>query len=921
MRAAAANDQSSKTAQIAFRKANWIWLDGEPCPRNAVAEFRHSFDLERMPRNARVLVSADSRYVLWINGTRIGHGPPRNFPNHYEFDLHDVAGFLRRGQNTLRVIVQHWGEGNFQAFVRRAGLVLEIQAGATIRGATDSSWECRLSPGYEAVTPRIACQLPFEEQAVGLDANEQEAGWCPAVAIGPVGCKPWGQLNPRSIPALTDEPWECVTATGAGLFRDAVLITALRAGLVLASEDLCSNVMRVQGTFVTALHVPRDGTVWIKYGAMYSGPISMRIDGKPLSFRQDTFDLQAEMPVKRGVHELLVDWNGLAHDLDLGIAIGGIPGIKQVRPRDDTGALWLFLPKSERKAAQRNGRNQPSDSGTAVDLTSGAVPKHDTYMAVTCRTPLQTGSSGPIQLPLTVEPARSSTLSQRFILDFGRMTNGFVEIDLDAGKDTLLEGAGIEGMMDGQVQFTELANNSFRYRCREGRQTFTSLQPRGLRFLVLDVKPGGRPAKLLAARMRVSTYPWHPLGSFRCSDTRLNQIYELCTHTLRMCSMDTFVDAPYEQALWVGDAASMAVPVHNYVQGERLLPERSLRLAAQSLERTPLVNSQVPSAWENRLIPNWSFLWALGVRDHFRFHGELDFAREMLPSMEKQCRFIEQCRNGEGLFALDENVWHFLDWNGCEDDHKSSTTRTYASENALAVASFQATAEIAAALGYPEKAKRWSSLALRLARATRQCFWNQGATAFSETRSDGRTSQTITASTQICALMANLFPSRLARVASRRVIAPPSSWMPTGTPWMWALGARFSLETGDADPVLNTMRQLWGGMLDRGATTAWEMFEGRHRPGLPTRSWCHAWSAGPAWLLPAYILGARPAEPGWTRAIVQPLPGDLQWAEGSIPTPHGILHIRWEKSWSGKLRIKTKLPAGVKLLSVASKQP
>ncbi len=912
--AIAAKIRKGAPALLGFRNANWIWLDAEPCPRNAIAEFRRSFDLKRMPKNARVLISADSRYVLWLNGTRIGHGPPRNFPNHYEFDLHDVREFLRRGKNTLRVIVQHWGEGNFQSFVSRAGLILEVQAGATTLAATDSTWEGRRSPEYEAVTPRIACQLPFEEQACAIEATEQERGWSPASAIGPAGCEPWGQLNPRTIPPLTDKPWECVTATHAGIFRDAPLITALRAGLVLAPENLSANVIKVQGTFLTALHVPRDATIWIKYGAMYSGPISMRLDGKPLSFKQDTFDLQAEVSVKQGDHELLVDWNGIAHDLDLGIAIGGIPGIKQVRPRADSKDLWLFQPGSEEKAEKRKSRRNPTEVVAPSELPSGAVPKHDTYMAVTCRTSLQSGTAVPIQLPMEVEMARSSKLSQRFILDFGRMTNGFVEIDLDAGKDTLLEGAGIEGMMDGQVQFTELANNSFRYRCREGRQTFTSLQPRGLRFLVLDVKPAGRPAKILSARIRVSTYPLRPLGFFRCSDTRINQIYELCTHTLRMCSMDTFVDAPYEQALWVGDAASMAVPVHNYVQGERLLPERCLRLAAQSLERTPLVNSQVPSAWENRLIPNWSFLWALGVRDHFRFHGDLEFAREMLPSMEKQSGFVEQSLNREGLFALDENVWHFLDWNGCEDDHISSTSRIYASENALAIASFHATAQIADALGLPAKAKRWSSLALRLARATRKCFWNPDAGAFSETRTDARTSPTITASTQICALLANLFPGRSARVASRKVIDPPSSWLPTGTPWMWALGARFALETGDADSVLGTMRKLWGGMLDRGATTAWEMFEGRHRPSLPTRSWCHAWSAGPAWLLPAYILGARPAEPGWTRAMIQPLPGDLQWAEGTIPTPHGALRIRWEKSRSGKLILETKLPEGIELL-------
>ena len=47
--------------------------------------------------------------------------------------------------------------------------------------------------------------------------------------------------------------------------------------------------------------------------------------------------------------------------------------------------------------------------------------------------------------------------------------------------------------------------------------------------------------------------PVWPRGMFRCSDSRLNQIWDFSAYTLRMCSEDTFTDCPtYEQTLLGG---------------------------------------------------------------------------------------------------------------------------------------------------------------------------------------------------------------------------------------------------------------------------------------------------------------------------------------------------------------------------------
>lgn len=84
------------------------------------------------------------------------------------------------------------------------------------------------------------------------------------------------------------------------------------------------------------------------------------------------------------------------------------------------------------------------------------------------------------------------------------------------------------------------------------------------------------------------------------------------------------------------------------------------------------------------------------------------------------------------------------------------------------------------------------------------------------------------------------------------------------------------------------------------------MFEGRYRSGLPIHSWCHGWSADPPGL-PAFGLGVRPTSPGWKTVLVDPHPGQLQWAEGTVPKPYGNIGVKWELH-DGKCHVEYEAP-------------
>lgn len=121
------------------------------------------------------------------------------------------------------------------------------------------------------------------------------------------------------------------------------------------------------------------------------------------------------------------------------------------------------------------------------------------------------------------------------------------------------------------------------------------------------------------------------------------------------------------------------------------------------------------------------------------------------------------------------------------------------------------------------------------------------------------------------------------------------------------------LQAGDAMTALNIIRRAWhpmcqGSAYYSGAT--WEYVGLDARPGLGSgTSLAHPWSSAPTSALCAYVLGVRPLTPGFDTWLVEPQPGDLSWAKGSVPTPHGAIAARWVLRDAG-LVLRLQVPAG-----------
>ena len=62
-----------------------------------------------LPADVPARITADSRYVLWVNDREVGRGPARSQPYRQRYDSYDLAPYLAAGRNVIAVLVTYYG--------------------------------------------------------------------------------------------------------------------------------------------------------------------------------------------------------------------------------------------------------------------------------------------------------------------------------------------------------------------------------------------------------------------------------------------------------------------------------------------------------------------------------------------------------------------------------------------------------------------------------------------------------------------------------------------------------------------------------------------------------------------------------------------------------------------------------------------
>ena len=205
---------------------SWIWCEERAADRNVYAFFRRAFTLGAA-MDCTVHITADSFYVLYVDGHFIARGPARSPLMYYSFDSHPLS--LGPGRHVIAVLVHHVGEINATMMLGRPGLLADVvpdtETGAeTI--SSDADWRCLKSDAWRQDLPEMMSHFGFWEDCdtrriprgwTAIDFDD--AHWPRAVPIARPGDAPWPNLIARDIPTLRITEVPVLTVAARGTFR------------------------------------------------------------------------------------------------------------------------------------------------------------------------------------------------------------------------------------------------------------------------------------------------------------------------------------------------------------------------------------------------------------------------------------------------------------------------------------------------------------------------------------------------------------------------------------------------------------------------------------------------------------------------------------------------------------------------------
>ena len=929
--------------------AFWIWRRQDSyTPYHQVILARKAFRLGTAPgatSSGRLKIAVDGAYRLFVNGEWVADGPGRSWPEHFQYDEIDVTAYLAAGRNELVIIARHWQVGDFHNRPQQAGLLVQLDAGKR-RIVSDSTWETAWMKAWAANTPKVSIQMEPQELYDARLEDGQE--YSPAVELYPAAGGPWSGLHRRDVALLTRRPVFLRQFSGASLVKRLsdlnFCLPAVRLahpGAVEANHFASANT-----GMATLLELDAPAEIQIALEGMLAA-----VDG--MASPDGHYALSA------GRHLLAAfAWPLFGHRKERSLRIVDLPaGLRLVSPGGDpasaagnpwTGLIlpaydvlendmdwfWFSGPHNRRDAAvtgyktaidkllHASGAGWDAMLNQGVQITLLSLPGEEMFVADThwqfVHRQVLGSAAGLVERPgalmhdqaelTTVHPSPDGDVELAY--DLGEQTVGYFDFELLAPAGVQVDLYAVEYIReDGVIQHTDDNHNGLRYITREGLNSFTSLKRRAGRYLFITLRGATVPLQWRLVRLVESTYPVERGAFFDCSDARLERIWEISRRTLKLCMEDIFTDCPlYEQTGWVGDARNEALfALDTFGSADIVL--RGLRLAAQSLERYPLVGGQVPSGWD-MLLPAWSFLWGIGVWDYYFYTGDRAALEELWPAVVRQLQGAEKLLDQRGLFS--GKFWNMFDWTPVDDHHE-----TVLHNSLLLIGAVEAAIKAGEALGDKATADWLAGLHARLVEAVERT-WDETKQAYPDSiLEDGSPSPSTSMHTSFLALLfdaAQTAPEERMQALLRNALTPPQGMVRVGSPFAMLYLYEALAKVGQLPAVLASIYENYLPMLAAGATTVWEVFptSGDHPGGFPTRSHCHAWSSAPLRFLPQIVLGIRQVETGAAAYTISPWLGELEWARGAVCTSRGLLEVNWRKE-GGRLRVSAKAPAGVAL--------
>ena len=226
-------------ADLLRKGPRWIWSvpDADAGAEEGTVCFYKMFYLPTAPAEALVAVTADSRFVLYVNGVRAASGKQWS-----KVQVADIRAHLRAGENVITVEAVNASDSNTVSHGawKPAGLVLYARLrdrGRLMDVATDSSW-------------RWAANRTLVMNAEGAKPK----GLKPSVELGDTTMHPWS-IEPALVAGLSQ------ALVRGGVRSALVAADPLATALGRPPREQVVSVRASEGTTLQALELTNGRTL------------------------------------------------------------------------------------------------------------------------------------------------------------------------------------------------------------------------------------------------------------------------------------------------------------------------------------------------------------------------------------------------------------------------------------------------------------------------------------------------------------------------------------------------------------------------------------------------------------------------------------------------------------------------------------
>ncbi|OVE77540.1 hypothetical protein BVX99_02320 [bacterium F16] len=401
-------------------------------------------------------------------------------------------------------------------------------------------------------------------------------------------------------------------------------------------------------------------------------------------------------------------------------------------------------------------------------------------------------------------------------------------------------------------------------------------------------------------------------AAFESSDPVLNAVWDICKYTMKATTFcGVYVDGDRERIPYEGDAYINQLGHYCTDQEYDFARYSHEYMIQKPTWCTEWHLHSVMMAWADHMYSGDTASLKV-FYDDLCAKTLIDFAREDgLISVDPDLRTPEMKAALEPYFErgiITRDIRDVMDWppgsftdggTGERDNHEMLPINTVT--NAFHCHALRLMARIAEVLGRVDDQVRFAQCAEKVAATINTLLFNENRGIYVDGEGSEHSS-----------LHSNMFMLAFELVPEDRIAAIVEFVKSRGMACS-VYGAQHLLDAlylnNEADHALNLMAathdRSWWNMIQAGSTMTLEAWDINYKKNL---DWNHAWGAAPANIIPRYVVGVRPLEPGFKRVLIQPQPGSLTSFDAKVPTPLGPVTIAWRRQ---SARLDITVPDGM----------